>query len=203
MAAPRAVRRAPGATRATRPPRWSAGSAPRRSTTAWQRRCRRATRVRFVRADRAAERPPSGSEWSSSLCSGRAQQGARRRQNHRRRNRGQTAKVTRHAVPLMARTARQWAGVDGDRADGRIAPRHRALGQGWAEQRDDRRVRGGGHVQRTAVAADVERGAADERGELGEIEFTGAHDSGSRTHRRATAPPGRRLRRRRLRMDPR
>ena len=81
----------------------------------------------------------------------------------------------------MAWTTRQWPGVDGDCADGRIAPRHRALGEGWAEQRNDGRARGGSHMQGTAVAADVERGAFDERGELGEIEVTGAHDSGRRS----------------------
>ena len=51
----------------------------------------------------------------------------------------QAAKVARHAVPLMARPAGQRAGVDGDRADCRIAPRHRSLRQRRPEQRDDRR----------------------------------------------------------------
>ena len=83
--------------------------------------------------------------------------------HHRRRNCGQTAKVARHAVTLVAGPAGERPGVDADRADRRIAPRHRSLGQRRAEQRDDRRARRRRDVQRAAVAADVERRAIDQR----------------------------------------
>ena len=96
--------------------------------------------------------------------------------HHGRRNHRQAAKVAGDAVALVAGPAGQRPRVDADRADRRIAPGQRSFRQRRTEQRDDRRARGRGDVQRPAVAADVERRPIDERAELREIEFSGAHD---------------------------
>ena len=69
----------------------------------------------------------------------------------------QAAEIARLAMPLVTRPARQRSGIDRDRADAGVAPRHRSLGQRRAEQRHDRtssssRRRAAGRCRRRCTA---------------------------------------------------
>src|SRR5258706_1863055 len=94
----------------------------------------------------------------------------------RRLDGGQAAEITRLADALIARPARQLAGVHrfGDRRGG--APWRRSDRQRWPVQPDDRHARRRRDVERTAVAADVERRAIEQRAKLGERELTARQD---------------------------